>query len=101
MRYAANPEDLAVAVGEYVAAWEAATSPGSLDAAWAEAEAAKPDGRCGIALSGAQEAFSIDGRRILPYSARLWMDGRVLISCEADSPAAALRALTVKLRGEG
>ena len=73
--------------------------PDSLDAAWAECEASKPDERCGIALIGAQESKTIDDRTVLPYSARLWIDGRVVLSCEADTPVAALHALTTELKG--
>ena len=90
MRYAANPEDLAVAVGEYVAAWEAATSPDSLDAAWAEAEAALPEG-WRLCLHG---SFGSVAFKAVADS----QEWAAVIEAPALTPAAALRALAAKLR---
>ena len=61
-----------------------------LDAAWAEAEAAKDEGAA-IELFG-----PVNGRYAAQLKGDHWLPGR---SAGGDSPAAALRALVAKLRG--
>lgn len=77
--------------GHYVVA-------GSLDAAWAGAEAALPDDRLGIAVLGPNRGTHADGRPLQPYTARAYHSGWVQVSEDGPTPAAALRALATKLR---
>lgn len=71
---------------------------GTLDVAWAEAYALVPEG-CGLVLTTAQRGVrSVDGSPISVHSARLWRNGSVVVSFDADDPVAALNGLAGKLR---
>jgi hypothetical protein len=100
--YAEPPEKLAQSMGHqaYVESIRAAALAGSLDAAWADAEAAKPEGWYGplvvpqyddnsewmaLVASGMQG----DGSPAYPQS-----------SASGSSPTLALRTLTERLRSE-
>lgn len=76
-----------VMVGGITLRWYPA--PDSLDAAWAEARAVAPEGTA-IELFG-----PVGGRYAAQIHGDHWLPGR---SAGGDTPAAALRALTAKLR---
>ena len=72
--------------GHYVVA-------GSLDAAWAEAEAALPERHGGLHLNSYGDWGRIDG-----WSAHTFAPRQPTITATGPTPAAALRALAAKLR---
>lgn len=78
-----------------------ATAPDSLDAAWAEAEAALPEG---VAFTLTRAATPSDGRPTAYYATAdpIYSSAiRSKMQISGPTPAAALRALAARLRGEG
>jgi hypothetical protein len=67
--------------------------PDSLDAAWAEAEAALPERACGLSIT-AQGDWGV----VRNWAAWAYAPGEPTITGNGPTPAAALRALAARLR---
>jgi integrase len=94
---AAEAADMPWWLGDQIEAIRAAFSD-SLDAAWAEAEAALPEG-WGLRLTKAERHATLPGEgRVFAHAKPPYGSRRPRIRGEGPTPAAALRALAAKLR---
>ena len=72
-----------------------------LDAAWAEAEAALPEGMTFSLTRAIRPASEGTGPTYYATASRPWYDALIAIQVDGPTPAAALRALAAKLRERG